>query len=87
LFYSKSFPKLRLPSTFKVVSQLLRQEAAMTKRTRRVVRILATFRHAAHCRIVRAAKAQEALKLAQDEADEKEHVALALGDIPPKRRH
>ncbi|WP_277183759.1 hypothetical protein [Caballeronia sp. BR00000012568055] len=59
----------------------------MTMRTRQVVRMLATFRHSARCRVVRAAKAQEALKLAQEEADEKERIAVALAEMTPERRH
>jgi hypothetical protein len=68
----KTFPNAQSTPTFKVISQLLLQEATMTMRTRQVVRMLATFRHAAHCRVVRAAKSQEALRLAQEEADEAE---------------
>jgi precorrin-6B methylase 1 len=83
----KTFPNAQSTPTFKVISQLLPQEATMILRTRQVVRMLATFRHAAHCRVVRAAKSQEALRLAQEEAEEKERLALASGDTPPERRH
>jgi hypothetical protein len=83
----KSFPNAHPTPTFKVISQLLPQEATMTIRTRQVVRMLATFRHAAHCRVVRAAKVQEALRLAQEEAEEKERIALTLSEAPPERRH
>ncbi|SAK63029.1 hypothetical protein AWB80_02816 [Caballeronia pedi] len=60
----------------------------MRTRTREVVRMLATFRHAAHCRRLRAAAAaQEARDLAnetsQDDAEEDER---AEPDVRPAVR-
>jgi hypothetical protein len=45
------------------------QEAAMRTRTRQVVRMLADMRHAAHCRALRYTATQEAMRLAENEAD------------------
>lgn len=42
----------------------------MRTRPRGVVRLLATWRHSARCRALRAASTQEALQLAKEEADE-----------------
>jgi hypothetical protein len=42
----------------------------MNARTRQVVRLLADLRHARRCSALRAAKAQEALRLAEEEAAE-----------------
>ena len=44
------------------------QEVAMRTRTRQVVRMLADMRHAAHCRALRSAATQEAMRLADEEA-------------------
>jgi hypothetical protein len=57
----------------------------MRTRTREVVRMLATFRHSAHCRRLRAAAAaQEARDLANeeshDEEPEDERAESAAGD-------
>jgi hypothetical protein len=69
----KTFAIADLPPTLKVVSQLLREEATMRTRTREVVRMLATFRHAAHCRRLRAAAAAQAARdLANEESPEEE---------------
>jgi len=42
----------------------------MRTRPREVVRMLAMFRRSAQCRALRAASAQEAMRLAREEADE-----------------
>jgi hypothetical protein len=42
----------------------------MRTRTRDMVRMLATLRHAAQCRSLRAARAQEEIRLLREEPDE-----------------
>ncbi|WP_250500551.1 hypothetical protein [Caballeronia sp. GAWG1-5s-s] len=44
----------------------------MRARPREMVRLLATLRRSAQCRALRAAAAQEAVRLAQQEAEEEE---------------
>ena len=65
----------------------------MRTRTREVVRMLAMFRHSAHCRRLRAAAAaQEARDLANEESqdDEKEDERAEnamVGGLPASRMH
>jgi hypothetical protein len=57
---------------------MLRREVAMRTRTRQIVRMLADMRHSAHCRTLRYAATQQALRLAASEAEEEQD------DQPPE---
>jgi hypothetical protein len=69
----------------------------MRTRTRDMVRMLATLRHSAQCRTLRAAKAHEALLRASEEAREAQDDSAAFNDdddatapsatAPSHRRH
>jgi hypothetical protein len=74
-----------LPPTLQAVSEL-RKEMTMRTRPREVVRMLAAFRHAAHCRSVREARAQEEASRTMKECEETRAAEIA-SENPPRRTH
>jgi hypothetical protein len=68
------------------------RETAMRPRTRDVVRMLATLRHAAHCRTLRAANARKAIDEHQDNPADADEDADDTGErvdrhVLPNRSH